>query len=236
MDIIEVQRLADRTVQRYARSTEPLSKVDVNHLRAFIGQIESAHTYYMNECDKGNADIKDELYLVQSQLTVLKGILKRQPTLKNISFKEESSEDEETLLIPRKSPTPVQESSNFAQELKHRKPHVSGSETPQLAKEQPKQEEALYRSEHDEIAADMYSNSLHLKANSERLQALLKEDTTVMAGAERLLDVNEGEFKGQSQKLSEQVKADSWGFLKIIGVLIVGILLFLFMYLYIKMT
>ena len=68
------------------------------------------------------------------------------------------------------------------------------------------------------------------------MASLLKDDRQAVSEVELLMDNTEGTFAGHTKRLGEQVKAESWGIITTLMVLVVGFVLFLFMFIFIRLT
>lgn len=232
-----LQRLADRTVQRYGKISAPLSKIDVNHLRALVTEIESTYNSLLQ--DFGGID---ELDLVEAQLSLLNDILsnndaaaKSTATLSTMNDDEGSDSDDQTPLIKPQS-SHVDKDSRFALGLRQRPLPKQRKDGKQKSKAVTTDDQTIFRPEHDELSRDLLDQSFALKANSNRMATLLKEDANEMTKVERLMDTTEGDFAGHAKKLAVQTKTESWGLLWTACILVFGFLLFLFMFVFISIS
>lgn len=224
--VLQLQRLCDRTVHRFIKAPQgaPLTHIELNNLRAFIQQIEREHRRLLDALGD-----TDELDVVANQVCLLRSICK-DPVAK--AGADDDDDDMDMPLLDR----PAEHrpgASRFARELKQRAVKARspaagpgpGSST-------------VYRPEHDEVAESLLQHTRSLKANSRQIHDLLQRDGAAVADTEKLLDVNEGEFAEHARRLQAEARGGGagWGVLRVIGVLLLGFLLFLFMYLFIRLT
>lgn len=76
--VLDLQRLTDRAVQRFASASPaaPIGKLQANHLKAYLSQIESALSA-LRQDDTVNDYMADELDVVETQLSLLRSVYER---------------------------------------------------------------------------------------------------------------------------------------------------------------
>lgn len=230
--LLDLQRLTDRAVHRFASAQGTLGKLELNHLKAFLSQIESA--VGVLRCDE---EMKDEVAVIDTQLSLLRSVYEKNTTGSGGSVgklavfdSDSDGDDDNKPLIPKKAESPGPE-PRYSTSLRSRP-----SAKPPKHPTQPTADKTIFRQEHDELSAALLHHSAALKANSERMAALLKDDRESVDQVERLMDTTEGSFSGHTKRLGEQVKAESWGLLTVLMVLVVGFVMFLFMFVFIRLT
>ena len=242
-ELVDLQRLADRAVHRFIPlqsgvnndGNTKMTRIDYNHLKAHIAQIHSAHAvlkHALGDCD--------ELDAVEQQLQVLVSIVRKyestEPVKSFINEIESSSESDDGKDEKMERQPLIQSSfvkNRFTAKTTTRKPEKQES-----VKDKEK-EGTIFRPEHDELSLALLEHSAALKANSSKLAGLLKQDGSAMKDAEKLMDTTSGRVETSMKMLNAQVNdrnQEHWGWLKASIYLLIGFLMFIFMYLLIRLT
>jgi hypothetical protein len=139
--VLDLQRLTERAVGRFASHTGPLSRLEVNHLKAYLSQIESAlatlkrldrqKKNWAGAEDEYGDDEREGLEVVERQLEVLHTVLEEQQQQQQNGKKADTHENSDTEpLLPAASkpskPVVTNKESRYAHSLRQR-PYANSS-------------------------------------------------------------------------------------------------------------
>ena len=135
--VLDLQRLTDRAVQRFASASPaaPIGKLQANHLKAYLSQIESALSA-LRQDDTVNDYMADELDVVETQLSLLRSVYERsssgsagagaagsvKKTWAQVVFDSDTNDDDDSKPL---LPSPKAVESRYSTSLRQRPYHLN---------------------------------------------------------------------------------------------------------------
>lgn len=228
-----LKRLLEQVVEKQKR----LSQDEQKEYNKVVEEVEKQLKGILSDLDES---MLDETDVIQSQVALLKKLVEEAEKsggfVDAINSDDEEEEEDETLRmilkLQERRKSEKREEQDERPIVNRRKVNFTSPNTERSQTMEEKNQEDVI----DDLTTSMVEHATLLKEHSKAFQKLLKEDKHVMGEAEQALNTATGRFQRESGNLRGVTKR-SWrdGWLAI-GYFCLAVLIFFFMYIFIRLT